>query len=347
MAETALREPVRLRPPMSPIAAPRAEPAAHHALVSILAHDWAAALPGAGAPPVPAGADSPERIVLTDLASRLVSILSGTPFEPDAASLAGRALVAADFTGPDVLGHILRVLTLRLPTLIRALPGIAAPDVARRLAVVTGALANGYVSALQIRTLTEQEALRRKALDAERVLSKALRYQATHDPLTGLPNRVEAFGRLFQALATAGPGSRVGLCYVDLDGFKAVNDGHGHAAGDQLLVAIAGRIGRVARAHGALAARVGGDEFIVLAEYSAGLSRMIALAADIIAEASRPVALAPGLVSVSACVGIVDRPAAGATAERVIQDADAALYESKSRGCGSWSVYQPVGQRAS
>lgn len=188
MAETALREPERLRPSMSPIAAPRAAPADQHALVSILAHDWVAALPGAGAPPAPAGAGSPERIVLTDLASRLVSILSGTPFEPDAASLAGRALVAADFTGADVLGHILRVLALRLPTLIRALPGIAAPDVARRLAVVTGAL----------RTATSVRC--RYALSPSRKPSSARRWT----PSASCPGRCCTRRR-----TTRSPGSRI------------------------------------------------------------------------------------------------------------------------------------------
>src|SRR5215470_13589048 len=87
--------------------------------------------------------DAPERIVLTDLASSLVSILFGTPFEPEAAEATGRALVAADFTGADVLGRSLRVLMLRLPMLTRALPSAPA-DLEHRLAEVTGALANGY-----------------------------------------------------------------------------------------------------------------------------------------------------------------------------------------------------------
>jgi diguanylate cyclase (GGDEF)-like protein len=348
MAETASQETDRPRSSVVPIESRL------HALASRLALAWLDALDdsaGSRAPAAgrkPAGEllalDTPERIVLTGLASSLVSILFGTPFEPEAAEATGRALVAADFTGADVLGRSLRVLMLRLPMLTRTLPGVPA-DLAHRLAEVTGAFANGYVSALRDRTLAEQEAARRAELDAERILSRRLLHQATHDPLTGLPNRAAVFGRLSAAL-TRGRAARVGLCYMDLDGFKAVNDRHGHAAGDQLLVAVAQRIGRVARAHGAVAARIGGDEFVVLAENSPGLPGMIALAADLLAEIRRPVALATGLVSVAGCAGIVDRPAASTSVESVVADADTALYEAKSRG-GCWSVYQPPCQRAS
>jgi GGDEF domain-containing protein len=335
----------------------------------MLARAWLAGLDGlegAGGPGAGAGrpadhADTPERIVLTDLASRLISILSAALFEPEEfepqeAEAVGRALVVADFTGDGMLGRSLWVLMLRLPAAVRALPGgPGAPcDMERRLAEVVGALANGYVSELQARTLAEQESIRRVELDAERLLRQRLLHQATHDSLTGLPNRAATFARLSAALA-ADPGTRVGLCYVDLDGFKAVNDRHGHGAGDELLAVIAERIGRVARDHGAFAARIGGDEFVVLAE--AGLAEagpakagpgetppgemreaplgrrgMIALAADVLAEARRPVPLTPEPVTVSACAGVVERAAAGTTAEGILAAADTALYRAKSRG---------------
>jgi len=195
------------------------------------------------------------------------------------------------------------------------------------------------------RTLAEQESIRRAELDAERILSKQLRHQATHDPLTGLPNRVAAFGRLAASLANSGslaPGgaaARVGLCYLDLDGFKAINDRYGHSAGDQLLVTVAERIGRVAQGHGALPARIGGDEFVVVAEASTGIGGMIALTADLLAEVSRPISLRVGRVTVSACAGIVDRATIGTTAEAIVSDADTALYQAKSRGSGCWWVY--------
>src|SRR5262249_17242708 len=151
------------------------------------------------------------------------------------------------------------------------------------------ALANGYVRALRDRTLEEQESIRRAELDAHQIISDQLRHQAMHDPLTGLANRAAAFDRLSAALAA--DGGPIALCYLDLDGFKGVNDRYGHDAGEGLLVAVADRIATVAGDAAALAARIGGDEFIVLAESSPGQRGMVALAAAILAELRRPVPL--------------------------------------------------------
>jgi diguanylate cyclase (GGDEF)-like protein len=354
MAETALHE----------VASAAAGSLTPGSPASRLARAWLTALAGddladhSGTPL----ADPPaaER-TLAGLSRRLVAILLESPFQPRKAAAVGRSLVTADFTGGDVLGRSLRVLILLLPGLARdaapvpaqvaADPGLAATftlDLDHRIAAVTEALANGYVRALRDRTLAEQESIRRAEIDAERILSAQLRHQATHDPLTGLPNRAAAFGRLSAALAAGGQG-RVGLCYLDLDGFKSVNDRHGHGAGDQLLVTVAGRIGRVCGQHGVLAARIGGDEFLVLAEASPGLRAMIALVRDILAEISLPVPLGAQYVRVSACAGITDRGTAGTTAEAMVSEADTALYAAKARGAGRWTVapgaLQPPGRR--
>ena len=284
---------------------------------------------------------------LTEQSAALVCVLRGSPFRPLQAAAVGHALVKADFVGADVLGRSLRVLILRLPGLITAARSGEVPDdLEQRVAAVTEALANGYVRALRNRTLAEQESIRRAELDAQRIISEQLRHQATHDPLTGLPNRAAAYRRLNAALA-AGGSARIGLCYLDLDGFKAVNDRYGHHAGDELLVTVAERIGRVARDHGALAARIGGDEFVVLAEPAMGLGGMVALAAGILAEVSRPVPLSTGRVCVSACAGIVECAAGSPDAASMITDADAALYRAKSMGPGCWAVYGSARQQAS
>jgi len=142
-----------------------------------------------------------------------------------------------------------------LPAMIRALTETAKPD--EGLPAALEALTAGY--------LDQQE-------QARRYLNQTLMHQATHDPLTGLPNRTALISRLSAAKG------RVGVCYIDLDGFKEINDKHGHDAGDTLLRVIAERIGRVATDQGALAARIGGDEFLVLAnrpEHVAALTRDI------------------------------------------------------------------------
>ena len=101
-------------------------------------------------------------------------------------------------------------------------------------------------------------------------LEDRLRHQAQHDPLTGLPNRTLFFERLEAALAE--PDRELGVCYLDLDGFKAVNDTLGHDVGDELLRAVARPAARP-RSAGHLVARMGGDEFVVLVEHPATRTR--------------------------------------------------------------------------
>jgi diguanylate cyclase len=299
------------------------------------------------------GPDSPDglpmdiasaRDFLTTQSAALLAIVLADPFRPRQAAAVGHALVQADFVSADVLGRSLRVLILRLPELLphHAIAGaVGAGGLERRIAEVTAALANGYVRALRDRTLAEQESILRAELDAQRIISDQFRHQATHDPLTGLPNRAHIFGKLAIALE-ADRDTRAGLCYLDLDGFKAVNDHHGHEAGDELLVTVARRIGETARAHSALAGRIGGDEFVVVAEASPGIAGMIALATGILSEVSRPVQLPVGRVRVSACAGIAECAAGSPQAATLIADADAALYRAKARGPSQWAVYSGI-----
>ena len=288
------------------------------------------------------------RTFLTAQSVTLVGIVLGNPFRPRLAAAVGHALVKADFVSADVLGRSLRVLIMRLPELLRrdalALAAVVS-GLDGRVAEVTEALANGYVRALRDRTLAEQESIRRAELDAQRIVSDQLRHQATHDSLTGLPNRAAIFGRLAIALEP-GRDTSAALCYLDLDGFKAINDMYGHEAGDELLVAVARRIGETARRHGALAGRIGGDEFVVLSEVSPGIRGLITLARDILGEVSRPVSLRLARVAVSACVGIAECAAGSPASATLIADADASLYQAKSRGPGNWAVCGPARRQA-
>ena len=310
-----------------------------------LARVWLTALTVSGDERLADGGGMPmdiaaARAFLNTQSAALVAIVLGNPFRPRQAAAVGHALVKADFVNADVLGRSLRVLIMRLPELLRQHALALAPAVGgidARVAEVTEALANGYVRALRDRTLAEQESIRRAELDAQRIISDQLRHQANHDPLTGLPNRAALFGRLAAGLE-AGRDTSVGICYLDLDGFKAVNDRYGHETGDELLVAVARRIGDTARGYGAIAGRIGGDEFVVVAEVSPGIGGMIALAAGILGEVSRPLSLRVGPVAISACAGIAECAAGSPAAATLIADADAALYQAKSSGPGRWAV---------
>jgi diguanylate cyclase (GGDEF)-like protein len=337
MAETALRSP----------SAVSTGPATR------LAHLWFAELAASGAESLTASSALPAddvrgREFLTVQSLALLTVLFAEPFHPRHAAAVGQALVRADFIGSGVLGRSLRVLILRLPEIISEAWG-GAPcgyGLGRRIAEVTEALANGYVRALRDRTLAEQESIMRAELDAERIVSEQLRHAATHDPLTGLPNRAAVFGQL--ALARRGnPAVPVGICYLDLDGFKGINDRFGHQSGDELLVTMARRIEGVARHRGALAGRLGGDEFIVLATAFPGARWLIGLAGAILAEVNRPVPLRIGQVSVSACVGIAAHAAGSPASATIVADADSALYHAKARGPGRWALFDAVWRQAS
>jgi diguanylate cyclase (GGDEF)-like protein len=280
------------------------------------------------------------RSFLTTQSAALVAIVLSNPFRPRQAAAVGHALVRANFVSADVLGRSLRVLIMRLPELLRHFAlarSSAVGDLDGRVAEVTEALANGYVRALRDRTLAEQESIMRAELDAQRIVHDQLRHQATHDPLTGLANRAAILGRLGAALEPR-RGTSAGLCYLDLDGFKGINDRYGHQAGDELLVTVARRINETARRHGALAGRLGGDEFVVLAEVSPGISGLISLATNILGAVSYPVALRVGRAWVSACAGIAECAAGSLASATLIADADAALYQAKSSGAGRWAV---------
>ena len=156
-----------------------------------------------------------------------------------------------------------------------------------------------------------------------------LEHQATHDALTGLPNRplFQELGE--QALARSDRyGTTVAVLFLDLDRFKPVNDSFGHATGDELLVKIAGRL-RASVRRGDVVTRFGGDEFVVLCEHPAGQSEMLELARRLIDALSEPVEIGGVSASVGASVGIAIGGGGRVTIDTLIRDADAALYQAK------------------
>ncbi|MFE7773070.1 putative bifunctional diguanylate cyclase/phosphodiesterase [Streptomyces sp. NPDC057445] len=184
-----------------------------------------------------------------------------------------------------------------------------------------------------------------------RELQARLRHLQMHDPVTRLPNRTLFFERLSNALETSsyehGGTGRIGLCYLDLDGFKAVNDTLGHRVGDRLLAAVAARLAECAdsdghtRGGGHLVARLGGDEFAVLVEDSTGTEQLADLARSVLVALQAPFDLAGQRLSVSASIGVVERAAEGTTATGLMQDADTTLYWAKADGKARWTFFDP------
>ncbi|KUH36820.1 MULTISPECIES: putative bifunctional diguanylate cyclase/phosphodiesterase [Streptomyces] len=165
-----------------------------------------------------------------------------------------------------------------------------------------------------------------------RLLNLRLRYEATHDALTGLPNRSLFFERLDKAL-TAGDGTRFGLCYLDLDGFKAINDSLGHAAGDRLLVEVADRLESCATAPGEMVARLGGDEFVALTTGpDVSPQDTEELAGRILNALSTPIGLDGREITVRGSIGIVEGCAGERGSADVLRSADITMYRAKSAG---------------
>ncbi|NNJ63196.1 MAG: EAL domain-containing protein [Dactylosporangium sp.] len=175
------------------------------------------------------------------------------------------------------------------------------------------------------------------------LLQQRLRHQALHDPLTQLPNRTLFFERLNEILkeGTNDAGSRVGVCYLDVDGFKAINDTLGHDVGDQLLMAVAERLDQAVSNERQLVARMGGDEFVVLVDQSQGVAHVQAIAEAALAALRVPIYVAGNELSVSASVGIVERPVRGSTAAELMKAADTTLYWAKSDGRDRVALFDP------
>jgi diguanylate cyclase (GGDEF)-like protein/PAS domain S-box-containing protein len=188
-------------------------------------------------------------------------------------------------------------------------------------------------------------------IGGRRELQARLRHLQMHDPVTRLPNRTLFFERLTAALEAEaydeiGTG-RIGLCYLDLDGFKAVNDTLGHRVGDRLLAAVAERLTRCAeeagrtRAATPLVARLGGDEFALLVEDSTGTDQLADLADSVLKALQAPFDLSGQRLSLSASIGVVERRATGTTATGLMQAADTTLYWAKADGKGRWTLFDP------
>ena len=175
-----------------------------------------------------------------------------------------------------------------------------------------------------------------------KIAEQRLEYMALYDTLTGLPNRTLFFDRMDQLLALAKRNTYIlAVLYMDLDGFKIINDTMGHDAGDQLLKEVAKRLTNSTRKSDTVA-RMGGDEFIsicakIVAPEDAGV-----IARKIIAALSRPFDLQGRELTISASIGISIYPRDGDDGETLLKNADTAMYRVKERGKGGFEFYSDM-----
>jgi diguanylate cyclase (GGDEF)-like protein len=171
-------------------------------------------------------------------------------------------------------------------------------------------------------------------------LKEQLRYQAYHDPLTGLPNRTLFLEKVIDRIGHPGEKMPVVL-FLDLDDFKVVNDTLGHAAGDRLLADVAARLRTVLRADD-VAARLGGDEFAILLDDDPGLSESEAVAHRIIDSMRVAFSVDGHDTTVGASIGIAAARLGTEHADELLRNADVAMYTAKESGKNRVSVFEPT-----
>ena len=172
-----------------------------------------------------------------------------------------------------------------------------------------------------------------------------LAHQAAHDSLTQLANRARAVEMIEAALSRGQrSGSLVGLLFVDLDHFKAVNDTHGHAAGDEVLRETARRMRAEVRA-GDTVGRLGGDEFVILVEAPDSEAALVALAERLVGAISAPVHAVGRDLVVSASIGVAVVRDGGTDADALLYEADAAAYRAKAEGRGRAEIFDDALRR--
>ena len=173
-----------------------------------------------------------------------------------------------------------------------------------------------------------------------RAAEATIRFQATHDMLTQLANRA-AFLSALKKVVHAGRDEPAAVFFLDLDGFKPINDVHGHGVGDELLCAVARRLERCVRQTD-LVARFGGDEFIILIREPAGTHVPKRVAQSIVQAVAEPYRIEGLEVRVSASVGVALVPAHGRTVDAVVAAADRAMYAAKRAGGNCVQFAKPI-----
>ena len=198
-----------------------------------------------------------------------------------------------------------------------------------------------YDSHLESKTRRHNEQLEEANEQLEEVNAQ-LQHVATHDALSGLPNRLLLADRLNQAIASAERHhDRFAVLVVDLDRFKSINDSLGHLAGDAMLKEVGRRLALTLHKADTLA-RLGGDEFVLIINEISSAQDIEALASKLLVDIARPLKLSELELHTSASIGISVFPDDGADAETLLQHADAAMYHAKKSGRNAHQFFAPA-----
>ena len=239
----------------------------------------------------------------------------------------------SDYDWNDVierLGHSDKLLVLKKP--------FEPIEVLQCVSAMTRKWRDQKLVRRQLQSLEHMVSVRTKGLEAA---NNQLRHLATHDALTGVPNRVLLDDRISQAIVHAERDQRqFALLVLDLDRFKFINDSLGHLAGDELLSRVAVRLRGVINEVDTVA-RIGGDEFVLLLESVATRDEALRIAQLAIEALQSPVRIADMNLHVSSSIGVAFYPGHGVNADQLLAHADAAMYCAKQRGRNNLQVFEP------
>lgn len=281
------------------------------------------------------------RPVIIAAFQQLATALTAEPFDRAPGKRIGYDLVSSRISSPRALGDIIMFLGRELlPAL-----GIEDPQASARLNALLGELAAGFAEAMcnvvragvEDINRAERAAWRERQKQLDRQLQQALLFEQ----LSGLPNRAQLTTRLEGILGEASGGARLGVCLINLDRFKGVNDCLGRDAGDELLKSVAMRLQRLADRFGCFLAHLGGDEFAVVAEGTTGLDDLAKVADLAVHTLREPFSLKGHSLFMRASAGIVERAIAGEKPVELLRTAEVALGWAKADHRGHWIVFDP------
>lgn len=272
--------------------------------------------------------------LLIELAAALANCLTAPRWDPRVARAVGMKLANAGFAQPDVSATTLILLAEQLPDLSGNDPDVAR----RRLPQVQAAVVSGHTAVAHDRALDSHERLLHTAVAARRRTEAALYRASLYDQITGLPNRT-LFTDQLAHLIHQRPGGRAGVCIIDLERFRAINDSTGLNAGDTVLRQVAIRIQNYVSDIGALAARLGDDEFALLVENTTSPTDAIKVADRTLGLLAEPIQAGTRRLRLRASAGIVEQPLAGSDAREIIRAAEVALGWAQAAGDHGWRLF--------
>lgn len=285
----------------------------------------------------------PDRIrpVLGEALLQLVTALTAERFDASVGYRVGFDLVSSRIGSPRALGDTVAFLGRQLIPALR----IENPHAPVRLILLLGQLAAGFTEAMRNNVVAGVEGINRAERAAWReqhvMLNRKLQQALLHDQLTELPNRAQLTNRLEAIHAEALDGARLGVCLINLDWFRMVNDGLGRDIGNTLLRSVALRLQQLADRHGYFLAHLSSDEFAVVIEGTTGIDDVAKVADDALRTLREPFRLGDHKVSISASAGIVERGIVGVPPDELLRAADIALGWAKTNCRGTYTAFDP------